>query len=87
MWLSMYILGKFGNLVIVMFWCTTFNLAPTHTHSQTAWLLRAYTSDSWLPSAELQRGNRLLYLLQTEQIRAPPLTRYICTVHNTGLYI
>ena len=53
-------------------------LPPSHppTLTQMAWLLSASTTgDHWLPSAELQRGNRLLYLIRTEQVRAPPLAR------------
>ena len=44
---------------------------------QVAWLLSAYTSDSWLPSGEVQRCSRLLYLIRTAQIRAPPVARYV----------
>ena len=42
---------------------------------QTWWMMQAYTSDSWLPSTELQRATRLLYLIQTEQLRPPPVAR------------
>ena len=51
--------------------CTSISLL------QTWWLMQAYTSDSWLPSTELQRGTRLLYLIQTEQIRPPPVARSV----------
>ena len=54
---------------------------------QVAWLLSAYTSDSWLPSGELQRCSRLLYLIRTEQIRAPPVARYVsspCSQSSTA---
>ena len=40
---------------------------------KTAWMLRAYVRDSWLPSEEQQRGAKLLYLIMNEQIRPPPV--------------
>lgn len=39
---------------------------------QTLWLLSAYTTDSWIPSGEAARGNRLLHLIRSEKIRPPP---------------
>ena len=49
---------------------------------QTAWLLAACTSDSWLPSSQLQRAARLLYLIHSEQIRAPPVARLALLVQG-----
>ena len=53
---------------------------------QTWWMMQAYTSDSWLPSTELQRATRLLYLIQTEQLRPPPVAR-LDTLYTVDLEI
>lgn len=50
---------------------------------KTAWMLASYSSDTWLPSLYLQRGQRLLHLIRSEQVR-PPARVEINVNHPTG---